>query len=98
MDFGGSLYLVCGLWALLMVVILISAIRLCYRVEARSEGLRNRSGIPRNAMVLHAVMNWKVARDDETQALRRAMNLRLLLVVGGMAVMALALRLAGAWN
>lgn len=98
MDFGVLFYLISGLWASLMVVILISAIRLCYRIEARSEGLRNRSGVPAKAMILHAAMNWKVARDAETQAMRRAMNVRLLLVLGGMVLMALGLRLGGAWN
>ncbi len=98
MGFGVSFYVISGLWASLMVAILISAIRLCYRIEARSEGLRNRTGVPQKAMILHTAMNWKVARDDETQALRRAMNTRLLLVLAGMVLMALGLRLTGAWN
>ena len=61
-----------------MVVILITAIRLCYRVEERSEALRNRTGVPVNANIPAVMFNWKVARDAETQALRRRMNYRLL--------------------
>lgn len=68
-----------GIWGLVMVAIFIQAIRLSYAVERRSPGLTNTSGIPRKAMIFHTVLNMSVARDPETQALRRRMN-RLLLV------------------
>jgi hypothetical protein len=87
MRFGDAIYLVCGVWGLVSVAVLISAIRLSYRIEARSEGLKNRSGIPRNAMIFHTVLNLKVARDDETQSLRRAMNRRLLIIAAGFALL-----------
>ena len=76
-----------GVWALAMLAIFIQAIRLCYRVEARSPDLRNTSGIPRKAMMLHVVTNWNVARDAETQALRRRMNLLLLVNLAGFALL-----------
>jgi hypothetical protein len=96
MDSGTLVYPLFGLWALAMVVILITAIRLCYRVEARSEALRNRSGIPANANIPAVMFNWKVARDPETQALRRRMNYRLLMAVGGFAFGWLVLWASGA--
>jgi hypothetical protein len=55
----------------------------CYRVEARSEALRNRTGVPFNANVPAVMFNWGVARDEQTQRLRRRMNYRLLACVGG---------------
>jgi len=86
MESGMLAYLLFGLWALVTVVVLITAIRLCYQVEARSEELRNRTGIPVNANIPAVMFNRGVARDAETQALRRRMNLRLLLSVGGFAL------------
>ena len=64
-----------------MLAIFIQAIRLSYRIEARSPDLHNTSGFPRKAMMFHTVTNWNVARDDETQAMRRRMNLLLVLVI-----------------
>ena len=43
-------------------------------------------------MLFHTITNWNVARDDETQAMRRRMNLLLVLVLAGFAVMGLAIR------
>lgn len=68
-----------GLWGLAMLAVFIAAIRFSYRIEARSPDLKNRSGVPRKAMIFHTVTNLGVARDDETQSMRRRMN-RLLLV------------------
>ena len=76
-----------GVWALVILAIFIQAIRLSYRIEARSPDLRNTSGFPRNAMMLHTVTNWNVARDAETQAMRRRMNLLLLVVLAGFALL-----------
>lgn len=72
-----------GLWGLAMIVVFIQAIRLSYRIEARSPDLTNRSGVPRKAMIFHTVTNWKVARDAETQAMRRRMNLLLAVNLAG---------------
>lgn len=90
MNAGSSFYLLSGLWAGVTIAIFISAIRLCYEVEERSDDLRNRSGLPRWAAVPQVAANAGVARDAETQALRRRMNLRLLLVLVLMALFAIA--------
>lgn len=93
---GDSFYLLTGVWGLVMVGILIAAIRLSYRIEARSPDLTNRSGFPRNAMILHTVTNWKVARDPETQALRTRMNRLLMLNLLGFVVLWIGLLAVGA--
>lgn len=72
-----------GLWGLAMIAVFIQAIRLSYRIEARSPQLQNTSGIPRKAMMLHTVTNWRVARDAETQAMRRRMLFLLLINLAG---------------
>ncbi|RUU47510.1 hypothetical protein EOD08_06330 [Mesorhizobium sp. M6A.T.Ca.TU.002.02.2.1] len=84
---GTSFYMLCGVWALVMLAIFIHAIRLSYRIEARSPDLTNRSGFPRNAMMFHTVTNMNVARDQETQAMRRRMNRLLLIVLAGFALL-----------
>ncbi|RWQ82831.1 MAG: hypothetical protein EOS85_12220 [Mesorhizobium sp.] len=84
---GTSIYVLCGVWALVMLAIFIHAIRLSYRIEARSPDLANRSGFPRNAMMFHTVTNTNVARDQETQAMRRRMNRLLLIVLAGFALL-----------
>jgi len=87
-----GIYGLFGVWALAILAIFIWAVRLSYKIEGRSPDLHNKSGFPRNAMLLHTVTNWKVARDDETQAMRRRMNLLLLVVLAGFALMGLAIR------
>ena len=72
------------------LVLFIMATRMSYRIEARSEGLRNTSGLPRNAMLFHTVTNRGVARDAETQAMRRQMNLMLLAAVAILAAMGIS--------
>lgn len=88
---GEYLYIFCGLWALAMLVIFILAIRLSYRIEARSPELANRYSFPVNAQLFHTVTNYRVARDPETQALRRRMNLLLLVCLAGMALMGIVI-------
>ena len=80
---ASDIYWLSGVWAIVMLAIFILAIRLSYRIEARSPELTNKSGIPRNAMIFHTVTNQGVARDVETQALRRRMNLLLLANLAG---------------
>lgn len=84
---GETFYLLWSVWALVMVAIFILAIRLSYRIEARSPGLTNRSGFPRKAMMFHTVTNTNVARDQETQAMRRRMIGLLLIVLAGFLLM-----------
>lgn len=84
---GEIFYILCGVWALAMLAVFILAIRLSYRIEARSPDLTNRSGLPRKAMMLHTITNMNVARDPETQGMRRRMIRLLLIVLAGFAVM-----------
>jgi hypothetical protein len=86
---ANAVYLLPGVWALAMLAIFIWAIRLSYKIEARSPDLHNTSGIPRKAMLLHTVTNWNVARDDETQAMRRRMIVLLLAVLAGFVLLCL---------
>ena len=79
----GDVYWLYGLWGIAMVVVFIMAVRLSYRVEARSPGLENTSGLPRNALIFHTLTNLNVARDEETQALRRRMIYLLLANLAG---------------
>lgn len=92
---GEALYILFGFWALAILVAFVQATRLSYRIEARSPDLANRSGVPRKAMLFHTITNTNVARDEETQALRRRMNRLLLIVVAGFALMAAGIGLAG---
>lgn len=91
---GEAFYLLAGVWALGILAVFILAIRLSYRIEARSPDLTNRSGFPRKAMMFHTITNMNVARDEETQAMRRRMNWLLLVVLAGFAVMGAGLNLA----
>ena len=90
---GEAFYMLAGVWALAILVVFILAIRLSYRIEARSPDLTNRSGFPRKAMMFHTITNMKVARDEETQAMRRRMNGLLLIVLAGFAIMAAGVHL-----
>ena len=92
---GAGFFIFTGIWALAMLAIFIQAIRLSYRIEARSEGLRNTLGVPQKAMMIHAAFNWKVARDPETQALRRRMLLLLALNLAGFVLLWGALWMTG---
>jgi hypothetical protein len=84
---GEIFYLLCGVWALAMLAVFILAIRLSYRIEARSPDLANRSGLPRKAMMLHTITNMKVARYPDTQAMRWRMIRLLQVVLAGFAVL-----------
>ncbi len=83
--------IVAGLWGLVMMALLIQAIRLSYAIEARSEKLANRSGFPRNAMLHLTILNIGVAGDAETQAMRRKMNIFLLINLVGIVALAAAI-------
>ena len=93
---GEVFYLQAGVWALGILAVFILAIRSSYRIEARSPDLTNRGGFPRKAMMFHTITNMKVARDPETQAMRRRMNGLLLVVLAGFAIMAAGLHLVRA--
>jgi len=95
MEPGIVFYILSGLWGTAMVLLLISAIRLCHRVEERSERLRNRTGLPMYAKWPQVIANYGVARDAETQALRRSVNSRFLIILAGFALFGLLVWTAG---
>jgi hypothetical protein len=95
---GQYFYILCGVWALFVLLLFIQAIRLSYRVEARSPDLQNRTGIPRNAMIFHTTLNINVARDPQTQTMRRRMLWFLAASVGGLALMGIAISQVGPTN
>jgi hypothetical protein len=76
-----------GIWGICMLAIFIMAIRLSYAIERRSAELQNTSGVPRKAMMFHTVFNLNVARDPETQAMRRRMIKLLIINLSGFALM-----------
>ena len=91
---GEAFYLLCGVWAIAILVVFILAIRLSCRIEARSPDLTNHGGFPRKAMLFHTITNMNVARDGETQAMRRRMNGLLLIDLAGFGLLWAGLYLA----
>jgi hypothetical protein len=84
-----TFHILTGLWGVAMIATFIQAIRLSYRIEARSPELKNRSRVPRNAMIFHTIFNLNVAADAETQALRRRMIVLLLTNLAGFVLLGL---------
>lgn len=78
-----------------MIALLISATRICYGIEARSGRPFMRKGLPGYANVIPVAFNFGVAKDDETQLLRRKMNLRLLAILAGFILLYLSRWAAG---
>lgn len=95
LDHPVLFFVLSGLWAAATVALLISAARLSYRIEARSGRRPLRSGLPGYANVLPVAFNLGVAGDAETQALRRRMNARLLVILAGFGLFYLFARAAG---
>lgn len=89
-------YVVCGVWAVAVVFTLIRATRLAYRVEERSGRPFMKAGLPGYANVIPVALNIGVAADAETQALRRGVVRRLLMIIGGFAAFWLFLVMADA--
>lgn len=85
-------------WGICSIALLISATRLCYRIEARSgrpfmkHGLR----LPVYAKVVPVAFNFQVAQDAETQEMRWRMNKRLIAIVAGFGIVHLLRWAAGA--
>lgn len=89
-------YAFAGLWGAASIALLISAARLCYRIEARSGRRPLKWGLPGYANVIPAAFNIGVARDAETQGLRRRMNGRLAAILAGFAIFYIFLWATGA--
>lgn len=90
-----GLFWLSTLWGIASIALLISATRLCYRIEARSGRAFLRHGLPGYANVVPVAFNVRVAKDEETQAMRWRMNRRLIAIVAGFALIHL-FRSAGA--
>lgn len=86
--------LVCGAWAIGMVAVFVSVLRMCTAIEIRSG--RQGAGIPGLANIWQAAINKGVADDEQTQRLRWRMNQRLLVILAGFLVFGVILREAGA--
>lgn len=71
-----------GLIGVSIIAVFISAIRLSYAVEARSKPKSSGSGLPGYTNIWGVALNFGVARDEETQALRRRVNQRLAIIAG----------------
>jgi hypothetical protein len=84
-----TFHILTGLWGVAMIATFIQAIRLSYRIEARSPELKKRSRVPRNAMIFHTIFNLNVADDAETQTLRRRMIVLLLTNLAGFVLLGL---------
>ena len=78
--------------ALAAIGLFISVTRLCYRIEARSNGDNEgqTSALPRFANVPRVVINYHIARDAETQAMRKTLLIRLGIILAIFAVLAIA--------
>ena len=88
-----------GGWGLVTVIAFIQVIRLSYRIEARSPQLARKPGdLPRKANIVATVTNWRVARDPDTQALRRRMLRLLAAILAGYGAFTLFLVSQGAFD
>lgn len=72
-------FVVAGALGCVAVYQIFQATTLGYRIDRRSHPERYAPNAPEHRLKLLAIaINWRVARDGETQALRRRMNLKLL--------------------
>ncbi len=81
---GVWFYVISGIWAVGVVLALIRATRMTYAIEARSGRPLLRNGLPGYANVIPVALNIGVAKDEETQAMRRALVRRLMVILGGL--------------
>lgn len=87
-------YYVSVVWAAGVITLLILAVRICYRIEYRSGIGRARSSVPVYASIVPVAFNMGVARDAETQAMRRRMLLLLLGILVAFAAFGILINLA----
>ncbi len=84
-----------GIWGLATIALLIPVIRYSYAAERRSYPEKFEGKPPRRANVIAVAFNFpSIARDAETQALRRKMNRLLLIMLALFVVMAVLLFVA----
>ena len=84
-------YVLSGGWAIITLALFVYAITLSYRVEKRSRPAGAHPGLPRFADVIGVAFNKpSIARDAQTQGLRRRMvgvMLVVLALMGGFAIL-----------
>ena len=91
----GWIGIIGGVWGLAMIALLIPAIRYCYAAERRSYPEKFEGRLPRRANFIAVAFNFRsIARDAETQALRRKMNRLLLIILASSLAMAVFLKIA----
>lgn len=73
---------VSGIWGIVVIGLLLLAVRLSYRIEKRSDPDKFKRWPIRYANVFGVALNINVARDSETQQLRRQMLIYLALISG----------------
>lgn len=87
--------IISGIWGLAMIALLLPAIRYCYAAERRSYPEKFEGRLPRRANFIAVAFNFKsIARDEETQTLRRKMNRLLLIILASSVAMAIYLIVA----
>jgi len=82
---SGMIGVLSGLFGFGAIAFLIAAIPLSYRIEARSKPRRKVLGLPGYTNIWAVALNIGVARDPETQTLRRRMLIRMAGVAAMMA-------------
>ena len=90
MQPGPIFYIVSLAWAGVVLTVFVNAIRLSYRIEEASDG--GKSSLPRYANIPRVVANYKIARDPQTQAMRRMLLWHLFAVLCLLAVFAVIVR------
>ncbi len=80
--------IISGALAIAAIGLFISVTRLCYRIEARSDDGKS-NPLPRFANLPRVVINYQIARDDETQAMRRTLLIRIVFILVILAVLAM---------
>jgi len=83
-------FYISSIWALVTLGLFIVVIRLSYRIEARSKPPRR---IPAFTNFIATALNLGVARDGQTQALRRRMLFFLGVIALGFVALAIVLGL-----
>lgn len=78
-----------GILGLVGLIAFVSALPLSYQIEARSDPQRKRYRKMGYTNIWAVIINYKVARDHQTQALRRKLLVRMALVAACMTGLAL---------
>ncbi|MBM3609729.1 MAG: hypothetical protein FJX29_15005 [Alphaproteobacteria bacterium] len=77
------------IWGVATLYLFLQVIGLCYRIEKRSYPEAFATDTPRRANILGVIFNYKIARDRDTQAMRKQMNFYLAIILAGFVAMGL---------